>query len=94
MVLTRVPFPAPTERDPTEGRSSSQPFFLAPYRGKYRTWSNTPPGLHMQKLMEGMRGRGATAVLVEASDMALEQVRVEVLFHPKPGCAFSTSLAN
>ncbi|MEW5299762.1 MAG: hypothetical protein WDW36_002742 [Sanguina aurantia] len=62
-----------SERDPTEGRSSTQPFFLAPYRGKYRTWSNTPPGLHMQKLMEGMRGRGATAVLVEASDMALEQ---------------------
>ncbi|GBF91369.1 hypothetical protein Rsub_04109 [Raphidocelis subcapitata] len=60
--------------DPTAERECTSPFHLAPYKGKYRVdYPHDMDGMRLQKLLAGMRDRGATAAVVEASAEALVQ---------------------
>uniref|UniRef100_A0A7S0WRN5 Mur ligase central domain-containing protein n=1 Tax=Chlamydomonas leiostraca TaxID=1034604 RepID=A0A7S0WRN5_9CHLO len=61
---------APREKDPAEGRESSAPFHVTPYAGRYTTPGTTPSGLHVQKLLGGMRDRGAACAVVEYGPVA------------------------
>ena len=49
----------PEETDPTEGRESTAPGWLAPYKGKYEVPNTTPNALQCQQLMAGMLDNGA-----------------------------------
>ena len=65
------------ERDPTEGRLSTNPGWLAPYKGKYEVPNTTPDALQCQQLLAGMLDNGASAAAMEVSSHALAQGRVD-----------------
>ena len=67
----------PEETDPTEGRESTAPGWLAPYKGKYEVPNTTPNALQCQQLMAGMLDNGAEATAMEVSSVALDQGRTE-----------------
>ncbi|KAG2499048.1 hypothetical protein HYH03_003233 [Edaphochlamys debaryana] len=61
----------PLEEDPSAERESSVPFKLIPYKGKYRQiYGDALPGLNLQKLLGGMRDRGAGVAVVELEQAA------------------------
>ncbi|KXZ52871.1 hypothetical protein GPECTOR_8g252 [Gonium pectorale] len=56
----------PLEEDPSAERESSVPFKLIPYAGKYEQYyGDKMPGLNAQKLLAGMRDRGAGVSVLE-----------------------------
>lgn len=61
------------EEDPSEGRECSVPFKLVPYAGKYELYYGEAglPGANAQKVLAGMRDRGATVAVIEAPAAAL-----------------------
>ena len=66
----------PTEPDPTRQRTCSAPYHISPYRGKYSVPNTTPGPVSMAKLLAGMRDRGATWAVLEASSHGLRQGRL------------------
>jgi hypothetical protein len=48
-----------------------------PAAGKYNVSHTTPPGLTVQKLLAGMRDRGATCVVVETQPAAIQAGHTE-----------------
>lgn len=44
---------------------------MTPRAGKYMVPATTPPGLHVQKLLAGVRDRGGTCAVVECSSQAM-----------------------
>eukprot|EP00798_Chlamydomonas_sp_ICE-L_P010597 gene10597-12263_t len=63
---------APFSITPYTGRYNwvnwvAAPFSIAPYVGRYNVETTNPTGLHVQKLMAGMRDRGARCVIVECT---------------------------
>ena len=65
------------EKDPTEGRVSTAPGWLAPYRGKYEVPNASPDALQCQQLMAGMLDNGARAAAMEVSSTDLIRGRVD-----------------
>lgn len=61
----------PEEPDPAAGRECGSPFHLVPYKGRYCVEETTPSGLRVQKVLAGMRDRGATAAVLEVDTEAL-----------------------
>uniref|UniRef100_A0A1D1ZZJ8 Mur ligase central domain-containing protein n=1 Tax=Auxenochlorella protothecoides TaxID=3075 RepID=A0A1D1ZZJ8_AUXPR len=62
---------APEEDDPSADRESSSPFHILPYEGKYGCPETTPDPLHLQKVLAGVKDRGATHAVVELSLQSL-----------------------
>ncbi|GLC37756.1 hypothetical protein PLESTB_001473600 [Pleodorina starrii] len=62
----------PMEEDPSAERESSVPFKLIPYAGKYvQHYKDTVPGLNAQKILAGMRDRGAGVAVMEMGTKSL-----------------------
>ncbi|GIL46522.1 hypothetical protein Vafri_3516 [Volvox africanus] len=62
----------PLEEDPSAERESSVPFKLIPYTGKYEQhYKATIPGLNSQKILAGMRDRGAGVAVMEIGTKSL-----------------------
>ncbi|KAI8466586.1 MAG: Mur ligase [Monoraphidium minutum] len=64
----------PEVEDPTAERECTSPFHLAPFQGKYSIdYTHDMDGVKIQKLLSGMRDRGATVGVLEASTEALSR---------------------
>lgn len=72
---------APDAPDPTLQRESSVPFWAVPYEGKYSVPCTTPDAISAQRLLAGMADRGATACVMEASSIGLDQGRLSYVDH-------------
>ncbi|PNW75268.1 hypothetical protein CHLRE_12g519900v5 [Chlamydomonas reinhardtii] len=85
----------PLEEDPSADRESSVPFKLIPYEGKYEQhYGRRLPGLNAQKVLAGMRDRGAGVAVVELQadglmlgtyDFMSLNVAVVTSLSPRPG---------
>jgi hypothetical protein len=58
---------------------TQSPHLACPGAGKYNISYTTPPGLEMQKLLAGMRDRGAKCVVVETAPDAIQAGHTEWL---------------